>query len=339
MREHLVGYVLGVLDDAEHEEIEKGLDADPQLRRDLERIRSHLAPLESSREPFDSPPGLAERTCVRVAELADSEKPLAGRAAVALQPEPPRTRFTAADAVVAVGVVLAASIFFFPAVTHSRFQARVAACQNNLRQLHVALRQYSSRDEDGCFPRVPAEGNRAFAGLCASVLSDAGYLTEPRTLLCPASPLAEEANEFRVSTLDQIDQAQGEQLERLQRMAGGSFGSCLGYQKVDNQGQVHTYAVKDLSRDYFVLMADAPQLIPSGGNSKNHGQRGQNVLYEGGGVKYLVTRLEERSGDDFFVSARGIVEAGLHLNDSVIGNSAAPPILVPVGYQPQVASP
>ena len=150
-------------------------------------------------------------------------------------------------------------------------------------------------------------------------------------------PQSEKANEFRVPTLDELDQAVGEKLVRYQRMALGSYGFCLGYQRTDDQGRVRVYAVKDRGRDYFVLMADAPQLIPGGGNSENHGQRGQNVLYEGGGVKYLVSRLEESSGDDFFLSARGIVEAGWHLNDSVIGNSAAPPICGSVGSQPQPA--
>ena len=60
-----------------------------------------------------------------------------------------------------------------------------------------------------------------------------------------------------------------------------------------------------------------------------NGGHGQNVLCEGGVVKYLRTCLEEVSGDDFFLSERGWVEAGLHPNDAVIANSAAPPIPLP----------
>lgn len=332
MREHLVGYVLGVLDAAEHEEVEKGLDSDPQLRRDLDRIRAQLAPLESSRETFDPPPGLAERTCVLVAELADREKPLAGRAATAVRPEPSRSRFTAADAVVAVGIVIAASIFFFPAIANSRFEARVAACQNNLRQLHVALRQYSSFDEHGCFPFVPAEGNRAVAGSAAATLVDGQFLNDQRSLVCPGSSLAELVENFRVPTLDEFDRARGKDLAQLQRMALGSYGFSLGIQSEDNQGNIHLEPIKATGGDLLGIMADAPQLVPSDGNSDNHGRRGQNVLYVGGAVKYLVNRLDARSGDDIFASVRGIVEAGLNEEDSVIGHSAAQPISVPVSY-------
>jgi hypothetical protein len=57
------------------------------------------------------------------------------------------------------------------------------------------------------------------------------------------------------------------------------------------------------------------------------------VLYEGGRVKYLTSCLEESSGDDFYLSDRGQIEAGLQPNDSVIGNSAASPLLVPVGVK------
>jgi hypothetical protein len=151
--------------------------------------------------------------------------------------------------------------------------------------------------------------------------------------------MAEIASEFRVPTLEDFDRAEGEELVRYQRIALGSYGFCLGYQWRDEQGQVHVYPVKDLGRDHFVIMADAPRLVPGSDNSQNHGQRGQNVLSEGGSVRYLVTRLVERSGDDFFVSARGMVEAGWHPDDSVIGNSAAPPIIVPVRYQPQPVPP
>jgi hypothetical protein len=43
----------------------------------------------------------------------------------------------------------------------------------------------------------------------------------------------------------------------------------------------------------------------------------------------LLTCLEETSRDNFFLSDRGQVEAGLHQDDSVVGNSAATPILRP----------
>jgi hypothetical protein len=320
MREHLVGYLLGVLDDAERDQVRDHLERDPQLVRDLERIQAELAPLEQARKDWDPPPGLADRTCDRVAQLRHPVMPARGRAAAAMQPEPTRSRVTAADAVVVAGVVLAASILFFPAILNSRYQARVAACQNNLRQLGVGLRLYSL-ETAGCFPFVPAEGNRAVAGIYAPILIESGCLDEPRSLLCPSSPLAEQREEYQVPSLKQIDLARGEQLRRLWQIVGGSYGYCLGYQ---DDGVVRP--VRDRGRDHFVLASDMPQLLPCGANSRNHGGRGQNVLFESGRVGYLLSCLEETSRDNFFLSDRGRVEAGLHQDDSVVANSAAPPI-------------
>jgi hypothetical protein len=323
MREQLVGYLLGVLDDAERDQVRDHLERDPQLVRDLERIQVRLAPLELLREVVEPPPELADRTCDRVARLRHPATPARGRAAMAMPPEPARSRVTAADAVVVAGVVLAFSILFFPAVANSRYQARVAACQNNLRQLGVGLRLYSL-DAAGYFPFVPAEGNRAVAGVYAPILIESGCLDEPRILLCPSSPLAEHPEEYQVPSLKQVDLARGEQLRRLWQLMGGSYGYCLGCQE---GGTLRP--VRDRGRDHFVLASDTPQLLPSGGNSRNHGGRGQNVLFESGRVGYLLTCLEETSRDNFFLSDRGWVEAGLHPGDSVVGNSAAPPIWRP----------
>jgi hypothetical protein len=324
MREHLVGYLLGVLDDAEQVQVRERLDDDPQLRQDLERIRSRLQPLEATKVDVDPPPGLARRTCSHVAVAARRRRPARANPRVAVGTESASRGFTPADAVVAIGVVLAASIFFFPAIANSRFQARVAACQNNLRELHVDLRQYSQNAGQGHFPFVPPEGNRSAAGIYTLLLKDAGLLENPRIVLCPSSPRAERGDDFHLPTLAEIDQAEGWQLLELRSTMGGDYGYCLGYQLADRR----LVAVRDRGRDHFVLVTDAPRLTPAGGNSPNHGGHGQNVLYEGGRVKYLRTCREAFSGDDFFVNDLGQVEAGVQPDDSVVGASAVPPIRV-----------
>lgn len=65
----LVGYLLGALDGAERDEIQKALETDPALRRELLTLEARLAPLERERWAFDAPPvGLAARTCALVKE-------------------------------------------------------------------------------------------------------------------------------------------------------------------------------------------------------------------------------------------------------------------------------
>ena len=63
VQEQLLGHLLGVLDDSEQESVETQLQRDPWLRRELEKTRRLLEPLEQEREAFTPPPGLAKQTC------------------------------------------------------------------------------------------------------------------------------------------------------------------------------------------------------------------------------------------------------------------------------------
>ena len=40
MREHLLGYLLGALDGAEHDEVKRELERNPQLRRELQQLEA-----------------------------------------------------------------------------------------------------------------------------------------------------------------------------------------------------------------------------------------------------------------------------------------------------------
>lgn len=226
-----------------------------------------------------------------------------------------------ADAVVAAGICLAASLLFFPAIAHSRHHAQLTQCQNKLRHLGAALLHYSEHHGER-FPCVPTSGNRAAAGIYAPILMDGGWVTESRFFVCPASRMARLHNTVRIPTLDELDRAGGKKLILLQRTMGGSFGYNLGYLVNGNHR-----APRNRGRAYFALMADAPSLHLNGHRSANHGGLGQNVLFENGRVQYVVSCCGEECGDRFFHSDRGYVEAGRNPNDAVIGNSAARPML------------
>jgi anti-sigma-K factor RskA len=149
LREQLVGYALGALDDTEQSEIEQRLSVDPELRRALESVQQSLEPLVESYEEYEAPPGLAATACGYVAEEAsrlDSIQPGLSRAHDALHA---RSRWALADWVVMVGICAAALCLFFPAIANSRFLARVTACQDNLRQLGTSLVQYSEYAGNG----------------------------------------------------------------------------------------------------------------------------------------------------------------------------------------------
>lgn len=328
--EQLLDYLLGALEQAEQERLERQLDADPALRRRLKRLRGELGALRSPPPRFAAPPGLAARTCRFVFEHPRPaprpiRRPLPQPLAQAAASSPPvaRPSWTWADLVVAVGIFLAASLLVFPALESSRFKSRVIACQGNLRQVGVALVQYSQRNR-GMFPQTPLNGPLAAAGIYAPTLVHEGYLPESQRLVCPESLLAVEPG-FRVPRVEELLLAPTpERLSHLRARMGGSYGYSLGHV----EGSQY-YGPRNRGRAMFALLSDTPSVLPNH-QSVNHGGRGQNVLFEDGHVRFYPSSQPQTLADDFFVNDTGEVAPGSHPDDSVIGPSdAAPAMLLP----------
>jgi hypothetical protein len=315
MREQLIGYLLDALDASEQEAVETRLNEDAALRRELELLRGALQPLACDKSHLQPPPGLAQRTCEFVAMQAKA----------ALAPAPvlhAPSRWTWADLVVAAAIFAAASMLFFPAVNQSRFAARLTGCQNNLRNVGVALSNYSWM-HDGYFPKVPADGCLAVAGIYAPRLWEQKLVSGPNVFICPASVLADSADAFRLPTCEEMRRAQGEQLARLHQMAGGSYGYNIGY--IANK---RYHPTKNRRRATFALMADAPATTAPY-HSLNHGRAGQNVLFEDMHVQFLTACKAHGCGDNFFVNDEGKPAPGLHRDDAVLGGSALRVLLEP----------
>jgi hypothetical protein len=313
LEEQLLGYVLDALDPQEHADIEARLRAEPALREQLARIAATVTPLGDP-EHFDAPPHLTRRTCEFVALQAH----VLSTNSVRSEAE----RWQLQDLVVAAGIFIAAAMLFFPAVNHSRFTARLAMCQNNLRAIGQALVQYSQL-QGGAFPYVAPSGPLSVAGVYGPALVESGALADPRHLVCPESELAVEGN-FTLPTTSQLEHAHGAALKALQARAGGSYGYTLGHVE---GGEYH--GTKNQSRAQFALVADAPQRAEAGWASTNHGPcNGQNVLFEDGHASFLKRCCDAFTGqDDIFVNEHGLVAAGTHSDDSVISPSGVGPRL------------
>jgi hypothetical protein len=278
--------------------------------------------LGGTRRGAAPPPRLAERTCEF---LFDPGR----RLHAAFRPRPttpsPATphsgsRLNRADLCVAAVIFLVAGLLVLPAVHGMRFQARVTTCQNNLRQVGEALADYSHKNHDQ-FPAVPAQGNLAAAGIYAPILAGDGYLTESETVLCPDSPQAEE-KDFRVPSLDELQSAVGQRLSQIQHKMGGSYGYCLGY--FDHGVYQPT---RNLNREYFGIMADAPSDNRPKHQSDNHDGLGQNVLFEDGHVRFCSTTRPGDGSDDIYTNDNNEVAPGLHRDDAVIAASGTAPVV------------
>ncbi|MGE0605613.1 MAG: hypothetical protein AB7O62_00705 [Pirellulales bacterium] len=311
MHAQLLGYLLGALEPDEHEAVELALSRDEQARHQLQLLRRGLEPLRFDADDYDPPAGLALKTCQKVRQHREqaAEKPT-----LAPVGESPvgRSSWSLADMAMAAGIVIAASLLFMPAISHSRQQARMAFCQDNLRRLGLAFDKYALQHA-GFLPRIPTQGRLAFPGMYGPYLKQAGFLDDDRTMLCPCCKLCDEPD-FAVPTEEQLLAATKEEYQRMRRFAGGSFGYNVGYTE---NGQYQP--VRHQGRANLALLSDSPDPEQTDRCGSRHGRHGQNVLYDDGHVEYLAAPLiPGAAGDNLFLNADGKVAPGIHANDSVI---------------------
>jgi len=225
------------------------------------------------------------------------------------------------DIAVAASVFLAAAALFVPALSNSRYAAQLAQCQNNLRKVGQALLQYAEANNDE-LPKVPARGNAAVAGVYAPILFENGHSEVREWVVCPSSDFANDCERWQMPSISDLEAASGQQLARMQQIVGGSYGYSLGY--VDNGKYVGPNTRNSAAT--YALMADSPSGEPDGRRGAHHQRHGQNVLYADGRVMYLVECHGENCPDHIYLNEQGMVAAGVHAGDSVIGHSSAQPI-------------
>lgn len=340
-REDLLGYLLGALDEAERQTVESQLARNQPLREELHELGRRLQNLGLDGEHQEEPPPLclAARTCEFVETIIDhSEQPSCPASSSPCPAMPPSAapatglspslrvageqagRFRWVDLLVAVAAVLLIAFLSLPALNNSRFQAQVNLCQNQLRELGVALHKHSELDPLRRFPWVEARGNRAVAGIYAPTLVDRKLVMGERLFVCPSSPLAKNLDGWAVPSLAEIDAAADELLGRYHAAMGGSFGYSLGYA---DQGDLQP--VRDQRRTNYPLLADAPSAARLHQVSLNHDGVGQNLLYEDGRTAFVLAAAHPSLDDDFYHNRLGHVAAGLDSNDAVLGASSDRP--------------
>lgn len=330
MREQLLGYLLDAIEPDERERLEDQLRRDPDLQRELELMDDALEPLRIADVPIDPPADLAERTSRMVAAYRSGKPITQTGAPVRVTPAligdksteelagDVGRRKTLADMAVAGGLVVAATLLLFPAIQQSRAGARLNQCQNNLRQIGLALAHYCMHNQ-GYYPPI---GSSETAGIYAAYLQQGGYVHGRGWNLCPASAHATCSGDGYVPTFEELRAASGPARIRLQRGMGGGYGYTLHY--VEN-GVYRCLRRRDCAT--LAVMADVPSGQLSGLLSANHGGCGQNVLYDDGHVRCLCRCTAEGGHDHIFLNSDGLLAPGTHAGDAVIASSDVIPVV------------
>lgn len=330
MRDLLVRYLLGELDDDQRQWLEDELRRSADLRRELAYLRSCMP--ESEWDSSDEPPSdLASRTVGRIAdpEFGDDSCPEEDRArAIAAAQDPPVgvASWSLADLTVAGGIFLAVSMLFLPALRQSRDASRRIECANHLRQLGTLLISYSE-DHGGFFPVVSRGQN---AGIFAVQLVHEGYVTPEelaRLLLCRSSALGEEVAAgratVRIPCRKELRCASPDELARLRQSMGGSYAYRIGYVDANRY-----CGIRNDRSCRSPLLADSPNYAANF-QSDNHGGGGQNVLHQDGSVRYQITCTLPDHDDHLFLNVEGVPEAGRGRFDAVLVRSEVTPGTVP----------
>ena len=325
MDDLIVRYLLNELSAEEQEQLRQCLPAAGQEGVRLEQWQQLLVLLRESNETGPRPAAdLTLRTLARTAEYAVAHglldqlvppsgpiTPLRGRTAPPSLASGIRSRFhelsdpwfptwwQRTDFAVAAVIAFLAIGISLVGLEKLRHNHQISACQDQLRQVYRGLVSYSEV-HDGRFPQVGTP-RVPVAGAFLSELERTGHLPSDSPPLCPALPAMHQP---------------GSRSEIATETRRASFAYSLGYLTPAGELQglrrdIGSYE----TADWLPIAADLP-----GRSGQPIHHHGQNVLYTGGTVRFMVTPYAGIHGDHIYHNEAGVVRAGLHPQDTVLGH-------------------
>ena len=316
--QRLLDYNLGLDDASGRRQTERRLGEDAELSKLNEVLKGSLAPLASWADE-EAPAGLADRTLAMVAQRGSTEKALAAMAARRPGSETDksasRTRWVLSNLRDLVAVAACLALVFMvwqPGVRQARQRSQQLACASQLRMTGQGLAEYSG-DHDGWLPYVAQKPNTAW-WYGAQPGQSSGSNTRNVYLLvkggyrpvdafgCPSvaarrrvavSPeMLRQMQDF--ARRDDVNYSFRLMVDQLSRRLDGTVDAPL----MTDQNPLFAPGHFDSSRQSELDLASNSFLLKS--NSPNHGQRGQNVLYNSGAVQFIDNRFMGPGQDDIF---------------------------------------
>jgi len=327
-REHWIGFALGALDESDHHLVQNEIAENPVVADSIEQLRSQLQLLEDGLDESPAPNGLALRTCAFLddpklfAEITTTPSLKEDAPTVSMQ-EPVaggRPTLTLMDSVVAIGVCIAVVTIFFPALASSRMFASRMQCENNLRQVGMALHEFAIGNAEKHYPEIAPNGPLSVAGSYAPRLLNAGYLNNPEVLKCTEG-LARTTKDKSIPTVEQFLDATDQEVQKLQQSLAGVYSYNLG---VQDEGRIKPPVMA--GRPLYPVAADVVQFSNGKIAPLGHSDGRFNILFDDGHVEFI--SLDDLPGKmkQFFINDRGEVAAGLSEDDAVVANGLVHPI-------------
>ncbi len=338
MDTELLAYLIDGLDDDESRAIERQLEASPELRQRLVRLREALNPLNVDRE---WPPASTDLHFTTLRKIAHYRTRQPAPAARELTPAPLNrwgdrvwspSHWRKIDFIVAAGILFVLGLLVPMLLSEIRQKHGIVACQENLRQFYNAFAAYQ-QSHDGYLPAVADQSPLNVAGAVNVILRENGYWGSDMQVTCPANPRHGDAP-LLPPTLDELkERSQLDLNGTWRRQIGGCYAFPLGYWA--GQGDLKQRQPLHLSLgSQMPIMADRPPREGEGiqwesMHSPNHAGKGQNVLFMGGHALFLKSRaLAVHDGHfdpDIFRNDHRQVAPGLRPYDAVLAPSEACP--------------
>lgn len=326
MREDLVGFLMGALEEPESARLQAAL-SDPHegggLQRELDLLRRAVRPLERDRGHEPPPGGLAGRTLAFVhaqtaaaprAVLSSAAPPRAALSPVADAPATVGGARVWLDRMIVAAAALAASVLVGPLLLDAITESRARRAERNLQKISNGLQGYA--ESHRFYPTPPDSGPLSRAGLYAPTLvSEHRLVADDGTVLVPGARRGRQ-KDFHVPSLDELKAAVGTpQFDDLVKSMGGDFGYTLGHR--DAEGRL----VPNLNRrrEHHPIMADAPD--PCCEKSSNHPGGIHYILFEDGRVTRVFLDDLHDDGDHLYRNDDGETAAADDPEDAVIGDS------------------